>query len=152
MNELKHFEDFRVGDKLVTRGRTVTEADIVNFASFTGDFHPLHTDAEFAKTTPFGERIAHGMLTLSLATGLWSPEYTVQWAFVAFFGIEGIRFTAPVKIGDTLHVEFEVTEKQDRNERNGIVDFRQSVINQRGETVSVGIFKLVIAKRQTQSE
>ncbi|MBL7208979.1 MAG: MaoC family dehydratase N-terminal domain-containing protein [Dehalococcoidia bacterium] len=144
---MKYFEDFQVGNKIVTRGRTVTETDLVNFASFTGDWYPLHTDSEYARKTRFGERIAHGMLTLSLATGLWSPEYTMQWAFVAFYGIDGVRFTAPVKIGDTLRVEFEVIEKQDTDDHNGIVNFEQSVKNQRGEVVLVAMFKLVIAKQ-----
>ena len=143
---MKYFQDFKVGDLIVTRGRTITEADLVNFSGLTGDFYPLHTDSEYAKNTQFGERIAHGMLTLSIASGLWSPEYTMQWAFVAFYGIEGVRFTGPVKIGDTLHVKFEVVETHDKTDKNGIVDFKQSIINQKEEVVSVAIFRLVIGK------
>ena len=145
--QLKCFEEFQLGEKTVSRGRTVTEADIVNFASFTGDWYPLHTDLEFAKKSQFGERIAPGMLVLSLATGLFSPEHITKWAFVAFYGMDRVRFTAPVKIGNTLHVELEVIEKQDRGEHGGVVSFRESVINQREETAAVCSLKLLIAKR-----
>ncbi|MBE0479558.1 MAG: MaoC family dehydratase N-terminal domain-containing protein [Dehalococcoidia bacterium] len=144
---MKYFDDFAIGDKIVTRARTVTEADVVNFASLTGDFHPLHVDAEYAKSTRFGERIAHGMLVLSVATGLWSPEHLLQWAFIAFYGMERVRFTAPVKLGDTLHVDFEVVEKQDKGNAAGVVNLRQSVMNQRGETVATCLVKLMIGKK-----
>lgn len=143
---MKYFEDFQVGDLIVTRGRTVTEADIVNFAYLTGDWHPLHTNAEYARETIFGERIAHGMLILSLGTGLWANLLT-DWAFIAFYGSDGIRFMKPVKIGDTLHVNFEVVGRQEKDAGRGIIHFRQLMKNQRGEDVSVGIFKLMFAKR-----
>ncbi len=130
----------------MTRGRTVTEADIVNFASVSGDWYPLHTNIEFAKESQFSERIAHGMLVLSLATGLWSPEPLSQWAFIAFYGMDRVRFTAPVKISDTLHVELEVMEKQDKDEHGGVVNFNHLVKNQRGETVSACTLKLLIGK------
>jgi len=142
---MKYFEDFVVGEKIVTRARTVTEADIVNFAAFTGDWYPLHVDAEYAKSTRFGERIAHGMLVLSLSTGLWSPEYVVQWAFVAFYGIERLRFTAPVKIGDTLHVEMEVMEKLDKGDAGGVVTFAYLTRNQRNEDVLAASVMLLFA-------
>lgn len=142
---MKYFGDFHVGDLIVTRGRTITETDIVNFAYLTGDWHPLHTNAEYAKGTVFGERIAHGMLTLSLGTGLWA-NLLADWAFIAFYGSDGIRFMKPVKIGDTLHVEFEVVKKQEKDQGRGLVHFRQSIKNQRGELVSVAIFILMFAK------
>jgi len=144
---MKYFEDFQIGEKIITRGRTVTEADIVNFASLTGDWYPLHVDVEFAKKSQFGERIAHGMLVLSLASGLFSPEYILKWAFIAFYGMDKVRFTAPTKIGDTLHVELEVIDKEDKGEKSGVVSFREEVKNQRGEDVAVCTTKLFIAKR-----
>jgi acyl dehydratase len=140
----KYFEDFELGGKLApTRARTVTEADIVNFASLTGDWYPLHTDVEFAKKSMFGERIAHGMLVLSIASGL-NPPY--DWAFIAFYGIENVRFTAPVKIGDTIHVEAEVIDKKDRGD-NGVITLRELVKNQRGEDVTVWTVRALLAKR-----
>lgn len=146
---MKYFEDFEVGERIVTRGRTVTEADIVNFAAFTGDWYGLHTDVEFAKKTRFGERIAHGMLVLSLSTGLWSPEYIGQWAFVAFYGLDGLRFTAPVRIDDTLHVEMEVVEKNQKDTRGGTVKFAYSVKNQSGADVLIASMTLLFSAKET---
>jgi acyl dehydratase len=101
-----YFEDFKVGDRFVTRARTITEADIVNFAAFSVDWYPLHVDVEYARQTIFGERIAHGMLVLSAASGL-TPLY--DWAIIAFYGMDKLRFMSPTKIGDTIHVEIEIT-------------------------------------------
>ena len=141
---MDYFEDFQIGDKLITRGRTVTEADIVNFAALSGDWYRLHTDQEYAKKGPFGERIAHGLLVLSIASGL-NPPYDT--AVVAFYGMDNVRFTAPTKIGDTIHVESEVVDKQDKGQLGGVVSWRQSVKNQKGEDVAVSIMKGLIAKR-----
>lgn len=143
---MRYFEDFQVGDKIVTRGRTVTEADIVNFAALSGDWYPLHTNIEYAKETQFGERIAHGMLVLSLASGLFSPEYVLNMAFIAFYGMDKVRFTAPTKIGDTIHVELEVMDKQDKGKYGGVVSFRESVKNQKEENVALSVIKFLIAK------
>jgi acyl dehydratase len=143
---MRYFEDFQVGDKIVTRGRTVTEADIVNFAALSGDWYPLHTNIEYAKETQFGERIAHGMLVLSLASGLFSPEYVLNMAFIAFYGMDKVRFTAPTKIGDTIHVELEVMDKQDKDKYGGVVSFRESVKNQKEENVALSVIKFLIAK------
>ena len=115
---MKFFEDFSVGEKIKTRGRTITEADIVNFAAFSGDWYPLHVDAEFAKKSLFGERIAHGMLVLSATSGLMP---LTDMAIQAFYGMDQVRFTAPTKIGDTLHVEMEVLETKDKGELGGVV-------------------------------
>ena len=140
---MKYFNDFQLGDKIVTRGRTVTEADIVNFAAFSGDWYPLHTNIEYVKNTQFGERIAHGMLVLSVASGLM-PLYDM--AIVAFYGIDKVRFLSPTKIGDTIHVELEVADKQDKGENSGVVSLNQSIKNQRGEDVAISLMKLLISK------
>lgn len=145
---MKYFDDFQVGDKIVTRARTITEADIVNFAAFSGDWFPLHVDVEYAKKTQFGERIAHGMLVLSATTGLW-PLYDM--AIVAFYGIDKLRFLEPTKIGDTLHVELVVAEKQDKGERGGVISWNWSAKNQKDESVAVCIWKALLSKRQTRS-
>ncbi len=141
---MKYFEDFQVGEKLTTRARTIIEADLMAFAALTGDWYPLHTDVEFAKRSRYGERIAHGMLVLSYANGLIP---FCDMAIIAFYGMDRIRFTAPTKIGDTIHVELEVTEKQERDERSGLITFREWVKNQRDEGVATCFLKLLLAKR-----
>jgi acyl dehydratase len=142
---MRYYDDFQIGDVEVTRARTITEADIVNFAAFSGDWYPLHTDIEYAKKGPFGERIAHGMLILSVATGLM-PLY--EMAIVAFYGMDKVRFTAPTKIGDTIHVELEVTDKQDKGDIGGVIALKESVKNQNGEDVAVCGMKVLIARQQ----
>ena len=141
---MRYYGDFQVGDVEVTRARTITETDIVNFAAFSGDWYPLHTDIEYAKKGPFGERIAHGMLILSVATGLM-PLY--EMAIVAFYGMDKVRFTAPTKIGDTIHVELEVIEKQDKGDLGGVVALKESVKNQNDEDVAVSTMRVLIAKK-----
>jgi acyl dehydratase len=141
---MKYFEDFTAGEIAVTRARTITETDIVNFAALTGDWYPLHTDIEYAKKGPFGERIAHGLLILSIANGLM-PLYDM--AIVAFYGMDKVRFTAPTKIGDTIHVELEVIEKQDKGDIGGVITLKEYVKNQRGENVALSTKKVLIAKR-----
>jgi 3-hydroxybutyryl-CoA dehydratase len=137
-----YFQDFKVGEVIKTRGRTITEADIVNFAAFSGDWYPLHVDAEYAAKTPFGERIAHGMLVLSAASGLMP---LIDWAIVAFYGMDRVRFVGPTKIGDTIHVEAEVIETKEKGELGGVVTFQQTVKNQRDEDLAVAIIKVFIA-------
>lgn len=141
---MRYFEDFNVGEITTTRARTITETDIVMFAALTGDWYPLHTDVEYAKNGPFGERIAHGMLILSIANGLM-PLY--EMAIVAFYGMDRVRFTAPTKIGDTIHVELEVTEKQDKGDMGGVITLKESVKNQRGETVAISTKRVMLAKK-----
>jgi acyl dehydratase len=141
---MKFFEDFSVGERIETRGRTITEADIVNFAAFSGDWYPLHVDAEFAEKGPFGERIAHGLLVLSAASGLMP---LTEMGIVAFYGMDRVRFASPTKIGDTLHVELEVLEKQDRGEMGGVVTLQSNVKNQRGEDAAISILKVLMAKK-----
>jgi len=144
---MRYFEDFKVGDKIVTRGRTITETDIVTFSAFSGDWHPLHTDVEYAKKGPFGERIAHGFLVLSVASGLLPLS---EIAIIAFYGIDKLRFVNPVKLLDTIHVEFEAVETQEKDERGGVITFRQTVKNQKGEEVAVGTMRSFIARRPPQ--
>jgi len=141
---MKHFEDFEVDEKDISRGRTVTETDIVLFAAFTGDWYPLHTDAEFAKKSPFGERIAHGFLSLSVASGLLPLS---EMAIIAFYGMDKVRFIGPVRIGDTIHVEMEVIEKKDRDQHSGVVSFKQTIKNQRKEDIAISILNVLIAKK-----
>jgi acyl dehydratase len=116
------FDETEVGDRLTTPARTVTEADLVNFAGVSGDFNYLHTDAERMAQSDFGERIAHGALVFSMMTGLlWQARESED--VVAFYGIDRLRFRAPTLVGDTIHVETEVveTEPSDHPEASGVV-------------------------------
>src|SRR3954469_5512810 len=101
----KFYDELEVGDARTFRGVTITEAHILGFAGVTGDHYVLHTDAEYAKTTPFGQRVAHGLLVLSCGAGLIPLEAD---RVVAFLGMTDVRFSAPTFIGDTIHPEMEV--------------------------------------------
>lgn len=138
-----YFEDHAVGDRLVTRGRTVTEADIVNFAGLSGDFHPLHTDRRHAEAGPFGERIAHGMLVLSIATGLapLDPE-----TVIAFYGIDKLRFVRPTRIGDTIHLVSDVVEASERDADSGVICNDVSILNQDDELLARATFRMVVRR------
>jgi 3-hydroxybutyryl-CoA dehydratase len=141
----KVFEGFSVGDRWRSpRGRTVTETDVVNFCGLSGDFYPLHSDAVWAEQGPFGRRIAHGLLVLSLTSGLVRLEPGYVWAF---YGIDRLRFPAPTFIGDTLWVELEVTETAVRDERFGVVAAAVATVNQRAETVMAGTWRLAVPRR-----
>lgn len=134
-----YFDDLEIGDRFVSpRGRTVTETDLVVFSGLSGDHHPLHTDEQFAAEGPFGKRVAHGALTLSLATGL---EFSLIGAgesrIVAFYGMDRLRFIRPVFIGDTIYVQGEIIALEEKDETRGVVTFHQEIKNQRGETVAV---------------
>jgi len=139
MGEGEGLQGFRVGEKTVSPGRTITEADIVMFAGISGDWTELHTNAEYMKNSPFGQRIAHGMLTLSVASGLaLRTMQKPQLEVLAFLGMDNVRFTAPVFIGDTIKVESEVIEARPSKSRPGagILKFRNIVKNQREEVVA----------------
>ncbi|MEJ2866208.1 MaoC/PaaZ C-terminal domain-containing protein [Actinomycetospora sp. OC33-EN08] len=139
-----YLEGVRVGDRHVSRSRTVTETDIVSFAMFSGDWHPIHVDTEYAAADErFGGRIAHGALVLSVALGLvefWPP------AMKAFYGIDRLRFVAPTRIGDTLHVDTEVLEVTPHGADAGVVTSAFVVRNQRGEDVLVATLKTLVAR------
>jgi 3-hydroxybutyryl-CoA dehydratase len=141
---MKYYEDFEIDDIIETRRRTITEADIVNFCMFSGDWYPLHADVEYARNSPFKGRIAHGMLVLSATSGLM-PLYDI--AIVAFYGMDKVRFFSPTRIGDTLRLEMKVIEKQDKGELGGVVAFENKVKNQRDEDAAVSIVKIVIARK-----
>jgi acyl dehydratase len=132
------YDDFKIDDTFVTSGRTVTEADIVAFAGLSGDFNSLHVDAEYAKSTPFGQRIAHGLLVLSISSGLTVQTGLTSDSIIAFYGIDKLRFVKPVFIGDTLTVKnrvVELTPKEDVT--RGLVVFETTVVKQTDEPVLV---------------
>jgi len=144
----QYFEDIQVGDEYVSPGRTVTEADIVAFAGLSGDYNVLHTDAEYMKTSIFGERIAHGLLGLSISSGLGSRAVVRPFATIAFLGLHW-RFKGPIKIGDTIKVRMRVSDKKETSKPDrGIVTLQRSVLNQRGEVVQEGDTELMIERRK----
>ena len=142
-----YFEDFSPGVEHTTRGRTITEADVVNFAGISGDFIELHTNEEYARQTPYKRRIAHGMLTLSISTGLMTQMNLITDTVVAFYGIDKLRFVKPVFIGDTIHVKKKVIDVMAKGGTAGVVTFETTVLNQNAETVMVFKDKLAIKRR-----
>jgi 3-hydroxybutyryl-CoA dehydratase len=132
-----YFEDYAVDAVTLSRGRTITESDVVSFAGLSGDFVELHTNEEYAKKGPFGRRIAHGALIFSISTGLMM-QMTPDWeAVVAFYGVDRLRFVAPVFIGDTVKLSRRVVEKQLKNAERGVVAFENTVLNQDDKAVIV---------------
>ncbi|WP_395709606.1 MaoC family dehydratase [Reyranella sp.] len=134
-----YWEDLPVGTRYTTSSRTITEADVAAFAALTGDFNRVHVDAEYAKTTIFGQRIAHGMLVASFMAGLTSRSIPNQLMESALFGVleNRLKFPKPTFIGDTVHVDIEVVEQRETsNPARGIVGFIRKAINQRGELVA----------------
>lgn len=142
-----YYEEMEIGYKVVTAGRTISEADIMAFAGISGDWNAIHVDAEYAKTAGFGERVAHGMLVLSVATGLAMQMGFLDRTVEAFTGIDW-KFRAPTKIGDTIHVEAEVTQKKAvPGGMGGFVSFNIVVKNQRDETVQKGGWMIVVKSK-----
>jgi 3-hydroxybutyryl-CoA dehydratase len=143
MDENRYFEEIETGETRVSRARTVTEADVVNYAGVSGDFHPYHTDEEFASRSEFDGRIAHGLLVLSIAAALYAVEN--EHAFM--YGWESMRFVNPTMIGDTITVESEVVDKTERSDEHGIVTVAFDVTNQDDETV-LACEKLELVERE----
>ncbi len=139
-----YFEEFNIGDVVTSQGRTITEADIVGFAALSGDWNPIHVDAEHAKQGMFGERIAHGLLGLSIATGLATQLGFITGTAIAFRGLEW-KFRGAIKIGDTIHMRARVTEtKAVPRLGGGLVTFEVEVVNQREEAVQQGTWNMLI--------
>ncbi|MEM4658521.1 MAG: MaoC/PaaZ C-terminal domain-containing protein [Candidatus Methanosuratincola sp.] len=142
-----YWEDLEVGAEHKSTGRTVTEADIVNFAGLSGDFNNMHIDEEFAKKTVFKTRVAHGVLVLSIATGLW---FTMpRLATVAFMGLEDWRFVGAVKPGDTIHITRKLVEKREHKRPNmGFFIFEVNVLNQADEVVQKGRWVILVNRKE----
>lgn len=131
-----YFEDFEVGQQLETPSRTVTSTDIVNFACLTGDFNEVHANFEYAKTTPFGEVVAHGPLIYGIAGGLQYASGINDGTLLALLQIDQWRILVPTKHGDTIRMVQTVIEKKESSKPDrGVVKFARKVLNQRGETV-----------------
>jgi 3-hydroxybutyryl-CoA dehydratase len=143
-----YFDEFQPGQRVVTAGRTVTEADIVQFAGLSGDYNQIHVDAAFSQNTPFGQRVAHGLLVVSIVSGLAMQTGVLEGTVIAFREINEWKFIKPVLIGDTVHAELLVKEtKELRRIGGGSVILELSVINQHGDVVMRGTWTALIAAR-----
>ncbi len=151
-NRLRHhFDDFAVGDSVLTNGRTVDIGDITLFAGLTGDHYPLHTDEQHCRDTPFGGRIAHGPLTYGFAVGLVSLSGFLGDAIVAFLECQGLRALAPVHPGDTIRVRVVLAEAKPSSKPHlGVLNFDYTVLNQ--HDAEVMRFRMVLLARRSGSE
>lgn len=140
------YEDYEVGSFRETLGRTITETDIVMHAGQTGDFYPHHMDAEWCKTQPFQQRIAHGTLIFSIGVGMTAGAINPE---AMSYGYDRLRFVKPVFIGDTIHVRVSIKEKKDHPKRptHGIVTELVEVINQKGDVVLACEHLLLVNKK-----
>lgn len=146
----RYFEEFEVGQTIVTAGRTITEGDIVRFAGLSGDFNQIHTDASYAEVGMFGERIAHGLLVLSIASGLAVQTGMIEGTVLAFRELEW-KFSRPVMIGDTVHVVIEVVDtKALARLGGGNVTMKVSVLNQRDEVVHRGTWVMLVQSKAAE--
>ncbi len=142
-----YFEEFQIGAVVVSAGRTITETDIVNFAALSGDYNQIHTDVELAKGTPFGQRIAHGLLVLSVATGLVAQLGFIEGTVIAFRELTW-KFSKPVFIGDTIHVVIEtVNLKPLPRLGGGSVVLKVRVITQNEKVVARGEWNALMASK-----
>jgi len=143
-----YFDEFVPGQKIVTAGRTITEAEIVNFAGISGDYNQIHTDAAYSARTPAGQRVAHGLLVASIVSGLAVQTGVMEGTVQFFREINEWKFIKPVFIGDTVHAVMEVTEvKEMRRIGSGVVTISFDVKNQNDETVMKGVWSVLIALR-----
>ena len=148
--EKVYLEDYTIGETFVSPARTITEADVVSFAGLTGDWHPLHTDATYAEGSPFRTRIAHGMLTLAIGSALvlrLGQHVYIPRSFIAFYGIDRIRFTNPVKIGDTIHSVNRVVELAPKDDARGVLVYQGEIRNQHEDTVVVWQSRMLVGRR-----
>jgi len=143
-----YWEEWDIGAEFESPARTVTEADIVAFAGLSGDYNPLHINEEHCKKTIFGSRIAHGPLVYAIAAGLLFQLHLYDDTLIAFLGFENLRFTKPVKPGDTIHARIKVLEKRETsNADRGVMKRQLQVLNQRGEVVQEGIQAFLLKRK-----
>jgi 3-hydroxybutyryl-CoA dehydratase len=143
-----YFEEFQPGQKVMTDGRTISEPDILTFAGLSGDFNTIHTDAEYSRTSPFGQRVAHGLLGLSIASGLATRTGIMDGTVMAFREVSEWKFIKPVYIGDTIHVEIVVTEtKAFPRLGGGAVTMTLEVKKQDGDVVMKGNWIILVMNR-----
>jgi acyl dehydratase len=142
------WDDLTEGDEAISAGRTITETDVVNFCGLSGDFNWFHTDAERAKESVFGQRVAHGMLVASIATGLQVEKMEPKIATAAFMGLSDWQFRAPVFFGDTIRVKRTIGEKSEhKNPAQGWCIYEIEVLNQEDKVVQKGQWNMLISRK-----
>lgn len=147
MSTSLYFDDFTVGQNFETTGRTVGEADVLMFAGLSGDYTRIHMDAEFAKNSIFGGRVAHGALGIAIMTGLLTQLGTMTDTAMGLLEMS-CRFTAPLRLGDTIRVRQTVADKRETSKPDrGVITFDLALLNQRGESVIVGSEKIMVRRR-----
>ena len=142
----REFDELEVGETQRTRGRTITETDIVNWCALTGDWFYPHIDKVAAERSMFGQRVAPGIMVYALGTGLGVPADATT--ILANYGADELRYTKPTWIGDTIHLVIEVIDKVDRDAKAGVVTYRWDIVNQNGETVCASKLKILTAKQR----
>ena len=143
----RYFEEFQVGFSVASAGRTITETDVVSFAGLSGDYNQIHTDAEFARQGMFGQRVAHGLLGLAVASGLVAQLGFIEGTVLAFRELTW-KFSSPIFIGDTIHVEATVAElKPMRRLGGGAVTLDVRVVNQEDKVVQRGKWVALMASK-----
>jgi acyl dehydratase len=143
-----YWEEWEIGAEFESPARTVTEADIVLFAGLSGDYNPLHVNEEYAKTTIFGTRIAHGPLVYAITAGLLFQLHLYDDTLIAFLGFENLKFTGPVRAGDTIHAKVKVLEKRETSRPDrGVMKRELKVFNQRGEMVQEAIQNFLLKRK-----
>jgi acyl dehydratase len=143
-----YWEEWQVGAEFESPARTVTESDIALFAGLSGDYNPLHVNEEYCKQTVFGGRIAHGPLVYAIAAGLLFQLHLYDDTLIAFLGFEHLKFTKPVKPGDTIHARVKVLEKRETSRPDrGVMKRELHVLNQRGEVVQEGIQTFLLKRK-----
>jgi 3-hydroxybutyryl-CoA dehydratase len=139
-----YFEEFVEGDEITSPGRTITEADIVAFAALSGDWNAIHVDAEYASQGSFSERVAHGLLGLSVASGLAMQLRFMEGTVIAFMDLDW-KFRAPIKIGDTIRLHAKIDERKPMPRLGGgFVTFKLQVLNQKDEVTQRGTWRILV--------
>jgi acyl dehydratase len=145
-----YLEDLTAGDEFTSAARTITESDVVAFAGLSGDFNPIHTDVEFARDTPYGQRVVYGLLGLSILTGLLDRTGLFSGTAIAMLGIRDWTFTAPLFIGDTIRFRLTIVDvRRARSGDRGVVQRYFELINQRDEVVQKGHIDILVRARET---
>jgi acyl dehydratase len=143
-----YWEDWKIGAEFESPARTVTEADMVAYSGLSGDYNPLHTDEEFCKKTQFGTRIVHGPLVYAIAAGLLFQLHLYDDTLIAFLGFDSLKFTRPVKPGDTIRARVKVLEKRETsNPERGVMKRQLQVLNQRGEVVQDAVQAFLLKRK-----
>lgn len=143
------YGELSLGQRAKSRGRTITETDVVNFCGLTGNWLEIHANSEFAKKSLYGQRVVQGGLVFVISNALFGFDSDVV---EAFYGVDKLRFLKPTFIGDTLHAESEITAMRDKGEKHGVVTTQLSALNQRAQKVLSCEFSLLIRRERLLSD